>query len=216
VSLYQTNHLTSSEQVNLVADGMFKGSPACQSTENHYKPGVSRGYRWRETPEPAPVASGVFIEWRSRDKKSIDYITFLCPKHGGPVKSIITRSSWRAGDIEYLPDVTPDDVMRVGVEQFIAQLVQMAKYERDAAKAGEEARILAIRRDGWKENRDNYHSRSQRHPALLTNVADDYFGRVFVVTTRADMTPNEAREYAHRLLAMADEAADLTAVAVKP
>lgn len=201
-------------QPEFVAEGVFAGSPACASTERHYKPGTSKYSRYREAAIPAPVATAVFIEYTNSDKVEVDCVTWLCSKHAGTIKSVMARSNWRYSSVEFAEGVKPEDVIRMGVTTFMANVKAEKVREKDKAKADREAAELARAREGWVEQRADYNSRANLWKATL--VDPDRYGRVFIRTVAAEMTPSEARHYATRLMALADEAADKTAVAVKP
>lgn len=219
MSMYSASRrIKQTEDVSLVPSGIFAGEPECTASESHYPAGTSRHNRWRATPMPTPAATGVFIEWTNSQKKGIDFIALLCNKHGGTIKSIISRSSWRSGDLEWAEGVSPADVMRIGVEAFIAARIQTEQHAKAAQEAQYRANELATAREGWAEHRADYNEPAgkRKQVILLSNQSDDPYARVFVVSTRNDMTPNEARAYAAELLRFADQAADQTAMAVKP
>lgn len=230
MSIYSMRRLTGEPngqgdvlQPLLVEGGVFAGSVACQSTDRHYAKGTSRTYRYRAEAIPAPAANGVFIEWNSSSKERVDYITFACPEHGRPIKANITRGNWAGRDTEWVEGVTPDEVVKMGVREFIEARTKMEKMSRDAAKARYEAQQLAHVREHWAAKRARYNAtefgsnREEKQVHYNASLSEpDEYGRTFVVTVRADMTPTEARDYAQRLLALADKAADQTAVAVKP
>lgn len=218
MSMSQVKRIKRNEDVPFVDAGVFAGSPACASTQRHYKPGTSQYNRWRTEPLPAPAATTVFIEYMSNTKVEVDYVTFVCPTHAAPIKSSITRDSRYSHDIEWAKGVDPADVAR-DVEGFIKGVATEKKRLHEQEQQEFEAAELARVRAGWNKVRADYNS-AVGDPAFRKFVVRanpiNEFGLSLVTTVRADMTPNEAREYAARLIEAADLAADMSALAKRP
>ena len=216
--MYRTKRIKTNEDVQDVEAGVFAGSPACSSTDKHYPRGTSRHYRWQAEPLPTPAATGVFVEYTGSSKQVPEYVALLCPEHGAPIKSSLTRGSWSNSDVEFFPDVKPEDVAR-DVEGWLVRLAADKKREKETREQEVAAAELARVRENWSAKRRDYNAPvgdPAFHKYVVNESGPNEFGLIHVTTIRADMTPNEAREYARRLIEAAGRAEDKSALARRP
>ena len=221
MSIYHTHHVNSVEDI----ERNRKGEIACGYQHRHRPHAGS----WRVIPtEDKPEAKRVFAETTvsASDRQTIvvRYLVLVCGQHAGTIKSQMAKGGYGWRDAREVEGVTPEDVARDpgAVKEAFAQTLNHIRVLNDnAAKAA----ILAKARQGWDEYRAEYASVAGtvegRRLAVLTDVKDDDYGRVFVTiahNTRAWplLTPAKARALAAGLIERAAEAEAITAEQVKP
>lgn len=195
------------EDIKRLTEGPNAGLIQCG--DSHF----GGGYYRAKLREPAAV---VFSEEDANGK--VKELVLVCKRHAGTIKANITKGSWgfRGAEIVEGVSVEAAALNPAALITTLTQAKMVAKAVRETANANRE---LTYKREHWTEERADYNADLKDgwdSKVTLTNSIDDPFSRVYVVTVRSYLTPKQARRVAMDLLTAADNADDLTAIAMKP